>query len=213
MTIIGCQKCKVANVCGGSDEDVGHARIATDRSQRVIQSSGRPRNRFIDVDELAGKHDDQIVEPQPEFCRTCNASQSIQLCDAPLDLGKCHRRYVQAVLGAPLPPGIEREVVNLHRERGIEAERVPLSGAAGGSFAGDVVIAQRIRAEVKTRGNGSGFVTLEKWLGRNDALFLRRDRADPLVVLPARTWFALLDRAGLAAEVAAASVCSRTEER
>ncbi len=33
---------------------------------------------------------------------------------------------------------IEREIVALHRERGVKAERVPLSGAAGGSFSGDV---------------------------------------------------------------------------
>lgn len=73
---------------------------------------------------------------------------------------------------------IEREIVQAHRDRGIHAERVPLSGAVGGSFTGDVVIAGRLRAEVKARRSGSGFATLERWLGENDCLFLRRDRAD-----------------------------------
>ena len=39
-------------------------------------------------------------------------------------------------------------------------------------------------AEVKARKNGSGFALLEKWLDTYDVLFLRRDRADPLVLLP-----------------------------
>lgn len=98
---------------------------------------------------------------------------------------------------------IEREVVAAHRERGIPAERVPLSGAAGGSFSGDLMVAGKIRGEVKARASGSGFATIERWLGANDALFLRRDRAEPLVVLPSRTWFALLDRAGFAVEIEA----------
>ena len=37
---------------------------------------------------------------------------------------------------------------------------------------------------MKARGNGSGFTLLEKWLGDYQVLFLRRDRADPLVVPP-----------------------------
>ena len=78
----------------------------------------------------------------------------------------------------------EREFVNLLREAGVPAERVPLSGAAGGSFTSDVVIAGRWRAEVKARASGEGFATLERWLGENDLLVLRRDRAEPMVLLP-----------------------------
>ena len=48
-------------------------------------------------------------------------------------------------------------------------------------------------AEVKARKNGSGFTQLEKSLGEYQVLFLRRDRADPLVVLPWSTWEALLE--------------------
>ncbi len=91
---------------------------------------------------------------------------------------------------------IEREIVTLHRELGIPAERVPLSGAAGGSFNGDVVIHLEppLRAEVKARGDGAGFVTLERWLGQRDALFLRRNHAEPLVVVPWSTWRRLLGK-------------------
>jgi len=35
-------------------------------------------------------------------------------------------------------------------------------------------------------------VQLERWLGENDLLFLRRDHAEPLVLLPWRVWAALL---------------------
>jgi hypothetical protein len=48
--------------------------------------------------------------------------------------------------------------------------------------------------EVKSRKNGSGFALLEKWLGEYQ-VFLRRNRADPLVVLPWSTWVALLEKA------------------
>ena len=92
----------------------------------------------------------------------------------------------------------EREIVNLHRALGVHAERVPLSGAAGGRFSGDVDVYALGRdegplvTEVKARKSGAGFVTLEKWLGENDAIFLRRDRAEPLVVLPWATWTRLV---------------------
>lgn len=89
----------------------------------------------------------------------------------------------------------EREFVELHRVLGVEANRVPLSGAAEG-FKGDIHLTLRgraLQAEVKARANGSGFTTLEKWLGDNDALFLRRDRADAMVVLPWRTWAWLVE--------------------
>ncbi|TXH52878.1 MAG: hypothetical protein E6Q97_14530 [Desulfurellales bacterium] len=85
---------------------------------------------------------------------------------------------------------IEREFVELHRALGLDAKRVPLSGAAAG-WKGDIKVIVRgreITGEVKARGDGSGFKTLKRWLGENDALFLREDRADGMVVLPMRTW-------------------------
>ena len=95
---------------------------------------------------------------------------------------------------------IEREMVRLLNEiPGVEAERVPLSGAAGGSYSGDIsmriaqldvdgVVEIGMTAEAKGRANGDGFVTLEKWLGKNDMLILKRDRQEPMVVLPWVSW-------------------------
>ena len=97
----------------------------------------------------------------------------------------------------------EREIVHLHVDMGIHAERVPLSGAAGGRFSGDVDIYVHgpnqapLVGEVKARKNGAGFATLERWMGENDILFLRRDRAEPMVVLPWATWVQILGKGEL----------------
>ena len=98
---------------------------------------------------------------------------------------------------------IEREIVQRHRDIGIHAERVPLSGAVRDQGNGadiDVYVRGKAEAplvaEVKARANGEGFATLERWLGENDLLFLRRDRADPLVVLPWRIWAEIMTSMG-----------------
>lgn len=94
---------------------------------------------------------------------------------------------------------VEREIVELHRDLGIHAERVPLSGAVryrGNGADVDVYVRGRdeapLVAEIKARKSGKGFVQLETWLGDYDLLFLRRDHADAMVLLPWRTWVALL---------------------
>ena len=96
---------------------------------------------------------------------------------------------------------LERELVARHKALGIHAERYPLSGASrfrGRGHDVDVYLFDRdaapIVVEVKARKSGGGFVQLEKWLAEYDALFLRRDHSDPLVVLPWRVWARLLDR-------------------
>lgn len=79
----------------------------------------------------------------------------------------------------------ERQVVDALQEAGIGAERVPLSGAAGGKFVGDVSLPVKGSdwvAEVKVR--ATGFTQIYDWLGAHDALFIRRDRSQWLVVLP-----------------------------
>lgn len=95
----------------------------------------------------------------------------------------------------------EREIVNKHRDLGLHAQRVPLSGAAryrGSAHDIDVYAYGADEAplvcEVKARKNGTGFATLEKWLAEYDALFLRRNHADPMIVLPWRVWARLLER-------------------
>ena len=77
----------------------------------------------------------------------------------------------------------EREFVHRLQNAGIPAERVPLSGAAGGQFSGDIRFANRYLAECKARKDGSGFKTIEGWLAGNDFLFLQRDRAEPFVAM------------------------------
>jgi Holliday junction resolvase len=93
----------------------------------------------------------------------------------------------------------ERELVELHRAIGIHAERYPLSGASrfrGSGHDLDVYAfgkdAAPLVAEAKARKSGAGFLTLENWLGEFEALFLRRNHADPLVVLRWRVWSRLL---------------------
>jgi Holliday junction resolvase len=91
---------------------------------------------------------------------------------------------------------VEREIVQLTLALGRPAKRVPLSGSVEG-FKGDVLIEHEsgeLRAEVKARRSGAGFVTLEKWLGTNDLLFLRRDHAEPMVLLPWATWARLFGK-------------------
>jgi hypothetical protein len=86
---------------------------------------------------------------------------------------------------------IERELVHLHRDAGIPASRVPLSGQHGGEYAGDLKVLD-LTGEAKGRKDGHGFTLLERWLGQHDLLFLRRDRQRPLVVLPWETYLTLM---------------------
>jgi hypothetical protein len=83
---------------------------------------------------------------------------------------------------------LERALVRLLQDCGLGAERVPLSGSAGGSYCGDLtasVIGRNLVIEAKARANG--FRELYAWL--------RADRKEPLVILPLR----------LAVEIAAAA--------
>jgi Holliday junction resolvase len=96
---------------------------------------------------------------------------------------------------------IERELVELHRGLGIHAERYPLSGASrfrGSGHDLDVYAfgpdAEPLVAEVKARKDGGGFIQLERWLGDYDLLALRRNNAEPLIVMPWRVWARLIQR-------------------
>jgi len=95
---------------------------------------------------------------------------------------------------------IERELVHRHRELGLRCERYPGSGATrfrGSSHDIDLYLNGPDEApaifESKARRNGEGFAQLEKWLAGYDGLFLRRDGADPLILLPWKTWAHLLE--------------------
>ena len=95
----------------------------------------------------------------------------------------------------------EREIVALHLAIGVHSERVPLSGASryqGNGADIDIYVHGRDAAplccEVKSRKSGNGFIQLENWLGENDVLFLRRNNADPLVILPWAVWAAVITK-------------------
>jgi len=78
----------------------------------------------------------------------------------------------------------ERDIVNDCRRRGLAAERIPLSGAMGGSFGGDVrltICDRTLKIECKILANGFKF--LYDKLSGNDALVIRADRKDPLIVM------------------------------
>ena len=79
----------------------------------------------------------------------------------------------------------ERSIVELFVGYGIDAQRVPLSGAAGGLFSGDIVINEELKAEVKSRKDGKGFACIEKWKGENDILFVWKDYGKPMAVIDA----------------------------
>jgi hypothetical protein len=88
----------------------------------------------------------------------------------------------------------ERAIVKFLQERGFAAERVPLSGSAGGSYLGDLTVPiLNIDRVVEVKCRADGFRELYKWLIDRDILIVRADRSEPLVVLPLK----------LAAEIAA----------
>ena len=99
---------------------------------------------------------------------------------------------------------VEHDLVELHKAIGVAACRVRRSGALahrlGPDLAGDLKIwahgpaAPPLRGEVKARQDGDGFAVLERWLGCHDLLILKRNNADPLVLLPWSTWASLLAR-------------------
>jgi hypothetical protein len=80
----------------------------------------------------------------------------------------------------------EVALVNLLKEAGLDARRVPLSGQGQkeNEFAGDIVIptrAGRFRIEAKLRADG--FRELYKWIDGNHGVVVRADRKPALMVV------------------------------
>jgi hypothetical protein len=81
----------------------------------------------------------------------------------------------------------ERMLTRLLQNAGFAAERVPLSGSVGGSFAGDITVPLLGRdLVVESKVRAGGFAQLYTWLAERDLLVLRADRKEPLVVIPLR---------------------------
>jgi Holliday junction resolvase len=77
----------------------------------------------------------------------------------------------------------EQALVNELVALGLPCFRVPLSGAAGGQWSGDihvVLVGRTRRAEVKARAK----LQLYSWFKSADLLIVKGDRQRPLVVLP-----------------------------
>lgn len=90
----------------------------------------------------------------------------------------------------------ERAIVRFFESLpGWKAKRVPLSGGAEG-WPGDVRAyapnGKEYRIESKRRASGAGFVTLRRWLGDNNFLWLREDRCEGMVVMSATTFRELI---------------------
>jgi hypothetical protein len=80
---------------------------------------------------------------------------------------------------------LERTLVRLLQNAGLGAERVPLSGSAGGSFSGDLTVpVLGVDRTVECKSRKDGFRELYSWLQASDLLIVRADRREPLVVLP-----------------------------
>ncbi len=91
----------------------------------------------------------------------------------------------------------ERQIVNLFREWGLRAERVPLSGAVRyQDNGGDVDVYKKTGrdapfvCEVKGRRQFPSY--LYEWLGENDILVMCGDRVEPVAVMPMRVLRELL---------------------
>ena len=91
-----------------------------------------------------------------------------------------------------------REVVNWHKDRNVEAERIPLSGAVKGNYSGDLKIGpqQALLAECKRRARAWQDLYDALDQDNSDMLFIRKDRERTLVVLPLETYEAFLEWIG-----------------
>tara|TARA_R110000824_G_scaffold66183_6_gene171871 strand:+ start:1764 stop:2117 length:354 start_codon:yes stop_codon:yes gene_type:complete len=84
--------------------------------------------------------------------------------------------------------GFELEIVRAHQALGIASKKMPLSGALGGAYRGDVQIAGLVgECKRRARGYSSLYKALEQG-GGMDILFVRDDRHETLVVMPWETW-------------------------
>ena len=97
---------------------------------------------------------------------------------------------------------VEREIVKAHNDAGILAKRVDnKAGQLGQEQSWDIDVYHKgavnfpLIGEVKARKNGAGFKTIEDWLANNDFLVLKRNHAEPIIVVPWRVWIDILGQA------------------
>jgi Holliday junction resolvase len=89
----------------------------------------------------------------------------------------------------------ERELVNTAKAHGLEAYRVPLSGAAAG-FKNDIIIKQgRTTWEIEAKKRATGFKFIYDNIAGADILVIGADRQKPLAVLDYEDFCDLLNGA------------------
>ena len=91
----------------------------------------------------------------------------------------------------------EKEVVDLLQKNGIDAERVPLSGALKSEkYSCDVVLPNGKRIEVKRR--KSGLKTIQKWMAEDtnsNYIFFREDFGEWIVIMSVMEFLELIQEA------------------
>lgn len=79
----------------------------------------------------------------------------------------------------------ERACVLAFKACGFDCRRMPLSGALGGEFAGDLRVALDGRDRIfQLKCLANGYRTIYAALAGHDGLIVKADREEPLVVLP-----------------------------
>lgn len=83
----------------------------------------------------------------------------------------------------------ERECVHILRDAGLQAERVPLSGAAGGKFHDDIhVWINDTLYSVECKKRARAWTDLYRWLDGPNALIIAKDREEPLIVMTLKSF-------------------------
>ena len=96
--------------------------------------------------------------------------------------------------------GRKAELEIVHRHEGgsgfagidVPCKRAQPTGEADSKETPDLLVGECLTAESKARAGGAGFTTIERWLGDHDLLFLRRDRKEPLVVMPWKVYASII---------------------
>ena len=84
---------------------------------------------------------------------------------------------------------------NTLNKNGVHVKRVPFSGAADG-FKGDVIVTLKQKDYKLECKNRKDFKTLYSWLENTDALMLKGDRKEMLLVMPLNNALKLVSEIG-----------------
>jgi Holliday junction resolvase len=90
----------------------------------------------------------------------------------------------------------EREVVNTFQAEGIVAERVPLSGAAGGKYIGDISVpVMGVDRTLECKKRADGFKEIYAWKADHYGVVIAADRKPALMVVTLEAFIDLVHAA------------------